>query len=433
MAAEQRHDLTADSTESERNQYLPNETRSGNALCLSGGGSRAALFHLGVLRRLNETGVLSQMDTISSVSGGSIIAAHLTRTVAHWPERGQQIPNFGDTVALPFEDVVRRNLRTPPIARRWLFPRNWLNDQAQIDALAGLFEHYLNNTRLADLPPTGPTFVFCASDNNFGVNWILTRERMGDYLAGYTPPGRVTVGRAAAASSCFPPVFDPMRLGVSPRALTGGSYPSGPKRDAIVRGLRLSDGGLYDNLALEPVWKDHQIVVASDGGGLFGPQPDLGLIDRLKRYAKVMGRQGTALRKRWLISNYLTAQLEGAYIGIGTPVSRYEVDTLGYSDDLVAERIAPIRTDLDEFSTGEIAVLQNHGYLVAEAALRRHLSRTSLAISDAELIAPYPDWLDEGKAAAALAMSGRTNLPFGRGSWLPYLRPRRWWPRARQA
>src|SRR5262245_16367781 len=43
------------------------------ALCLSGGGFRALLFHVGVLRRLNEFGMLSRLSVISSVSGGSIL------------------------------------------------------------------------------------------------------------------------------------------------------------------------------------------------------------------------------------------------------------------------------------------------------------------------------------------------------------------------
>jgi NTE family protein len=42
---------------------LPRPQRKGMALALSGGGFRAALFHLGALRRLNELGVLSQVDT----------------------------------------------------------------------------------------------------------------------------------------------------------------------------------------------------------------------------------------------------------------------------------------------------------------------------------------------------------------------------------
>src|SRR5689334_22065988 len=49
----------------------------GMALCLSGGGYRAMLFHLGALWRLNEIGYLPKLDRISSVSGGSITAGVL--------------------------------------------------------------------------------------------------------------------------------------------------------------------------------------------------------------------------------------------------------------------------------------------------------------------------------------------------------------------
>src|SRR6202008_3998240 len=44
----------------------------GIALCLSGGGYRAMLFHVGALWRLNELGWLRLLDRVSSVSGGSI-------------------------------------------------------------------------------------------------------------------------------------------------------------------------------------------------------------------------------------------------------------------------------------------------------------------------------------------------------------------------
>ena len=55
------------------------------ALCLSGGGYRAALFHLGVLRRLNELSILTSIDTFTSVSGGSILAAHLAKCYTEVP------------------------------------------------------------------------------------------------------------------------------------------------------------------------------------------------------------------------------------------------------------------------------------------------------------------------------------------------------------
>src|SRR5690349_20178614 len=49
----------------------------GIALCLSGGGYRAMLFHLGALYRLNELGLLPRLNQVSSVSGGSITAGVL--------------------------------------------------------------------------------------------------------------------------------------------------------------------------------------------------------------------------------------------------------------------------------------------------------------------------------------------------------------------
>src|SRR3954452_19907026 len=48
------------------------------AIALSGGGYRAMLFHLGALKRLNEFGLLSVMDRMSTVSGGSITGAALS-------------------------------------------------------------------------------------------------------------------------------------------------------------------------------------------------------------------------------------------------------------------------------------------------------------------------------------------------------------------
>ena len=48
-----------------------------SALCLSGGGHRVMVLHIGVLWRLSETGLLQNIKRISSVSGGSITAGQL--------------------------------------------------------------------------------------------------------------------------------------------------------------------------------------------------------------------------------------------------------------------------------------------------------------------------------------------------------------------
>jgi NTE family protein len=76
----------------------------GIALCLSGGGYRAMLFHLGSLMRLNELGYLKKLDRVSSVSGGSITAATLAM---NWHALA-----FDDNgVATAFEKQVAQPIR----------------------------------------------------------------------------------------------------------------------------------------------------------------------------------------------------------------------------------------------------------------------------------------------------------------------------------
>src|SRR5574340_515795 len=50
-------------------------------LALSGGGFRAAAFHLGVFRKLESLGLLWKVDFLTCVSGGSIAGAFLA---ANW-------------------------------------------------------------------------------------------------------------------------------------------------------------------------------------------------------------------------------------------------------------------------------------------------------------------------------------------------------------
>ena len=73
--------MTPDSNPSSPVRPIPTDTevapRPGIALCLSGGGYRAMLFHLGALWRLNELACLPKLTRISSVSGGSITAGVL--------------------------------------------------------------------------------------------------------------------------------------------------------------------------------------------------------------------------------------------------------------------------------------------------------------------------------------------------------------------
>lgn len=386
--------------------------RHGLALCLSGGGYRAALFHLGALRRLNELGVLSEVETISSVSGGSVFSGHLADNVRPWPERGDVISDWDHRVAQPMRAFTRRNIRTRAVARR-LLPWNWRNGSAPVEELARQYRR-LNRRQMADLPQR-PRFIFCATDVTFGVNWVFDSGgsavpggRVGDYQAGYVKPlPDIPVARAMAASSCFPPVFDPLRLQIPPDRLRGGKYRK-PDRDELVSRIGLSDGGVYDNLGLEPVWKDHRRLLVSDGGGVFEGEQDIGLLWRIQRYAAIQGSQVAALRKRWLISSFITGELSGVYWGIGSAASHYDFEGQSYSEQLVDDVISEVRTDLDRFSDAEQCVLENHGYIMAEAAIKKH--GADLVTVDAPFEVPHPDWMDEAAVRAALQDSHNRTL-----------------------
>lgn len=388
--------------------FLPSrEPREGTALCLSGGGFRAALFHLGALRRLNELGVLSQVTTITSVSGGSIIAAHLADRIRAWPAPGQRVTDWDATVAAPFKELTSRDARTGPVLKR-LLPWNWFRSSTAVKALAALYEQRVTRLRLAELPER-PRYVFCATDISYAVNWEFSQDRVGDYQVGYmSPPPDWPVARAVAASSCFPPVFDPLPVALKPDLLTGGHAKKGPERDQIVRAMGLSDGGVYDNLGLEPVWKHHATLLVSDGGSPFAASKDAGFFWRLQEYFTVAMEQVRSLRKRWLVSSFVSGDLAGAYWGVGSAASHYDLPQ-GYSEGLASNVIARIRTDLNAFTAAEQAVLENHGYALADAAIQRHAAQL-IAPGSPPYQPPNPDWLDEARVRDALSRSHRQRL-----------------------
>jgi NTE family protein len=383
------------------------------ALCLSSGGYRAALFHLGAVRALNELGVVGAIDTITSVSGGSILAAFLAHRVGNeWPtQQGERIADF-DSLANRFHELCATDIRTGPLLAgtltRWL-PQNW-DGHVAVRKLEGEYREHIGTNRLVDLPER-PNFVFCATDMTYGVHWTFTRQLVGSYMAGWAPTPPVwPIARAAAASSCFPPFFNPMPIGLDPEAFSVEGADRSPERAVRIRGLRLSDGGLDDNMGLEPVWKSHAVLLVSEGGSTFDASGDRGQLWRLNRYVEVMGRQGGAQRKRWLISNFIEEVFRGAYWGIGTEIDDYESGMAGYPPSLTKSVIAEIRTDLDEFSFAERYVLENHGYLLTQAAIRRYAS--FLADDPPPPVSPpHPDWLDEDEVRRALANSHKRKIP----------------------
>jgi NTE family protein len=172
-------------------QPLPKTARKGIGLCLSGGGFRASLFHLGALKRLNELGILNRPDfrTITSVSGGSITAAALATALA---KRGKQptgpIPNeeWNKEVRDPLRALTKKDQRTGPFLKRFLPWKIW-KTETTVEALSARYENELTSLKLKDLPHQ-PDFLFLATDMAWGVSFGFARDWMGDYQAGYMPP-----------------------------------------------------------------------------------------------------------------------------------------------------------------------------------------------------------------------------------------------------
>jgi len=355
-------------------KYQPNKSRAGWALCLSGGGFRAALFHLGALRRLNEVGLLARIQTFSSVSGGSVVNGLLAKV---WPELARDkdangsLMRFPDLVERPLREFCSHDLRTGPLLTERTDPRNWSflwgDDHSAIDLLAHAYQDKLVGTlRLKDLAvirdTLGVTFVFDTSNVQTGVNFTFSSNGVGDWKIGHTPATDMLVANAIAASSAFPIAFPPLVLRFDPSQFKGGDLASDPRHTDLSRRVVLSDGGVYDNLGLEPVWKSHQLVICSDGGKPFdvAVNPAEALPGRLLRVQDVIGNQALAVRKRWLISSYESGLYEGTYWGIGTEIQNYAKHGPGY-DGSVLDRLRAVRTDFDSFSEPEHLILMNHG------------------------------------------------------------------------
>jgi NTE family protein len=245
---------------------------------------------------------------------------------------------------------------------------------------------------------------------------------MGDFYHGYCDAGHVRVSDAVAASSAFPPGFSALRLKIPDRLTFSRDDPWGAQRvtsrkrpssqaTELLNPIRLTDGGVYDNLGVEPVWETYNTLFVSDAGRPFESVDKSGqsLPSRLRRAADISMEQVAAVRKRWLVSDLVSGRRSGALWTLHTRLGEFPIsDKQGY-DEASARLIRKIRTDLDAFSDGEIACLENHGYSMADAAVRSfaagHCTNTSYPFRW-----PHENWTNSADCTRALARSGKRNI-----------------------
>jgi len=343
----------------------------GIGLCLSGGGYRAMLFHLGALWRLNDLSYLPRLDRISSVSGGSIVAGILGLA---WKRldftQGGRATNFDQEVVAPIRAVSSRTIDWPAVAGGLLPASSPGNRLA-----AAYRRHLFGGATLEELPDR-PRFVFLATNLQSGVLWRITKDWMWDYYVGQVVRPQTELALAVAASSAFPPFLSPVVLRFAesdfvPDTGMGLQHPPYTTR------VMLTDGGVYDNLGIEVVWNRYQTVLMSDGsGGSAKPRPHISRnwAFQSKRILDVITPRLPLLQSRQVVDAFAAGIRNGTYWGTRSNIDDYELpDALPCRFERTRQ-LGEIRTRLRCLSEITQKALINWGYAVCDAAMRKHVA-----------------------------------------------------------
>lgn len=345
----------------------------GTALCLSGGGYRAMLFHLGVLWRLYETDLLKGLKRISSVSGGSITAGVLAIAWSRLSFDAAQLQNdFVPNVVSPVRALAGRTLDRNAILGGIFLPGTIGEHVA-----AAYDEHLFRGVTLQDLPDdaggAAPRFVINATSVQSGALWRFSRPFMGDWRVGRVERPTLRLALAVAASSAFPPVLSPLEIALDP-AQVRPDPGSDLNREPYTSRAVLTDGGVYDNLGLETVWKRYRTVFVSDGGGLMAPEPEphSDWARHAYRVLDLVDNQVRALRKRQVVGSFVDGSRSGAYWGIRSNAADYPAEKKLDCPHEHTLRLAEVPTRLERMEPVLQEQLINWGYAVCDLALRSH-------------------------------------------------------------
>lgn len=345
----------------------------GTGLALSGGGYRAVLFHCGSLIRLNELGKLAQLQRVSSVSGGSITAGVLASRWSRLTFKNGTADNLEKEVIEPLTKFCSETLDIGSVIFGALNPFKTAGDY-----VIGAYRDKLGlDMKLADLPDSGPRFVFNSTNFATGVDFRFSKPYCGDYRIGLMKEHTFDVATAVGCSSAFPPVLSPIELKVDPALFTRTEGADMYDQIDLRTHLSLADGGVYDNLGLQTIWGRYKEVLVSDAGKPFEVDTKLSAFwpKQLLRVMDIGLNQALGLRKQILVNALIEKERTGAYWGIGTPVARYKLQTAFGVPAEKTKALSDIRTRLDAFSEREQGELINWGYAVTDTALRTHLAQ----------------------------------------------------------
>jgi NTE family protein len=356
----------------------PGETYDPTAIgvCFSGGGYRATLFHAGAVIRMGELGLLPKIARFSSVSGGSIttgILAMAWSRLAFDHVTGVVDPaKLRDAFTVPILRATARSIDIG-VGIAGLVPFISAGNK-----LAAVYDKFIfKGMKLKDIPQT-PRFIFNATNLQTGGLFRFTRDYLADWRALSSTTKGIRLSEAVAASSAFPPVLAPLRLDLRGEEVT---VPEGARwnHPDLLKEPILVDGGVYDNLGLEAVWKRCGIILASYAGHNAAAQAVNFTWDHLLPMVNAFLGSSIDWREQTLVALFRHKLADGrperlgAYWTAGTQISNWKVpvDWQPTAAELQGARDLPTR--LDRFTPADQALALNAGYAHADRAIRATL------------------------------------------------------------
>jgi predicted acylesterase/phospholipase RssA len=365
-------------------------------LALSGGGFRATLYHLGLVRFLRDAGILDQVTHITSVSGGSIMAAHLA---LNWDQYTGSAKEFDQAaarlIAFTRLDIRNRILRRFPLTLFLRWPRRLLGYSNRQLKRTGLLENQYETLlygekSLFELPERPELHILatnlsegCLCSFNRDGLWTM-KQKAGRSDIDRIRVGLATVSMAVAASSAFPGFFPPLELTGREVGARGGEFGK----------QTYTDGGVFDNLGVRMFrWLTPLLEGANALDGV--------LVSDVGKQIEVQSPQrGGVIRAALRSSDILMdrvwqLEIENFQDTFGFVFARI-IDVVGPNEDSTAlhpevqRQAANIRTDLDAFSPLEISCLVRHGYCIGRKACRSRPDLFGTDLPDNPPWDPFP-------------------------------------------
>ena len=350
-------------------------------IALSGGGIRATVFHLGILKWMAERGALEEVKRVSSVSGASLCVGMVyAHNNLKWPTSKE----FLNIVLPSIEKVLLTNdLQLSALWKLIFSPSYW---NKKVNILAKVLENkwgvYGN---LSDLMGNMMWYINCTTYET-GKRFRFCKDNMGDYMIGYAANPDIPLSDVMAASAGFPVLIGPYSLSLENYSWKP-SYYAKTEWQPSSKMIHLWDGGVYDNLGLESIFKPQNGGTLSDGLNCIivsNASPSIDIYNRriglsarnLKRLLDISMDQVAALRSR-MVMEFIIRNKQGMFIKIGNSAEKIASESECSKDlkcnlmekclsDEEVIKIMNYPTTLRKPTESNYRLLLRHGYEVAD-------------------------------------------------------------------